>query len=100
MSIPLKEALKGRTFGLSRHIKNEAGAKKGFMRAFPCGDKLRAGAKRLTGFTDCPRNIYGINLAWAFGMAIDVTDSVEIKGQVTNGKVYGSAKSPDRRRRD
>jgi len=38
VSIPLKEALKGRTFGLSRHIKNEAGAKKGFMRAFPCGD--------------------------------------------------------------
>jgi hypothetical protein len=32
VSIPLKEALKGRTFGLSRHIKNEAGAKKRFMR--------------------------------------------------------------------
>jgi hypothetical protein len=65
VSIPQKEALKGRTLGLSRHIKNEAGAKKRFMRAFPCGDKLRAGAKKLTGFADCPRNISGINLAWA-----------------------------------
>jgi hypothetical protein len=55
VSIPLKEALKGRTFGLSRHIKNEAGAKKRFMRAFPCGDKLRAGAKRLTGFCGLPK---------------------------------------------